>query len=254
MSIIDRFSLEGHKALVTGAGRGIGRAIALALADAGADVVCAARTQADVDEVAGQIRAKGRNALGVSCNVASESAREQLIPTCIEALGGLSILVNNAGGAAPNKLLKTSAKEFSAALTWNVVPAFDLIRGAAPHLEAAENASIINISSATAHLAQKNFSAYGSAKAALSHMTRMLAQDLAPDIRVNAIEPGPILTEALQRYLTPEARDHMVAATPLKRLGDVDDIAATALFLASPAASWISGKVIEVDGGAVAAW
>ena len=254
MSILDKFNLEGQRALVTGAGRGIGRAIALALADAGADVICAARTQADVDSVAEQIRARGRNAAGVSCNVASESEREKLIATSVDALGGLSILVNNAGGAGPNNPLKTSADEFAGTLTWNVVPAFDLSRLAAPHLKEAGNGNIINISSMAARLRQKNFSAYGSAKAALTQMTRLLAQDFAPDIRVNAIEPGPIATEALEQYLTPEAKAHIVASVPMKRLGEVDDVAATALFLASPAAAWISGKVVEVDGGTEAPW
>lgn len=254
MSIVDKFRLDGHIALVTGAGRGIGKGIALALADAGADVACAARTQEDVDKVADEIREKGRKALAVSCNVASESGRQELIDACVAELGGLSILVNNAGGAGPNNPLKTSAEEFSGTLTWNVVPAFDLTRAAAPHLKSADGACVINISSATARLPQKNFSAYGSAKAALSHLTRMLAQDFAPDIRVNAIEPGPIATEALEKFLTPELRAQMVAATPLNRLGEVEDVAAAAVFLASPAASWISGKVIELDGGTEAAW
>jgi 7-alpha-hydroxysteroid dehydrogenase len=254
MTIIDKFSLAGHRVLVTGAGRGIGRGIALAFADAGADVVCAARTQADVDAVAEAIRSKGRKGIGISCDVASEEARESLISRCIDELGGLSILVNNAGGAGPNNPLKTSADQFAATLTWNVVPAFDLSRAAAPHLREAGNGSIINISSMAARLRQKKFSAYGSAKAALSQMTRLLAQDFAPDIRVNAIEPGPIATEALESYLTPEAKAHIVASLPMRRLGEVEDVAAAALYLASPAAAWVSGKVLEVDGGTEAPW
>ena len=134
MSIIDKFSLEGHIALVTGAGRGIGEGIAVAFAEAGADVVCAARTQADVDRVAETIRGLGRRAHAVSCNVASESARKELVETCITEMGGLSILVNNAGGSGPNHPLKTAPGDFSDTLTWNVVPAFDLIRLAQPHL------------------------------------------------------------------------------------------------------------------------
>jgi len=254
MSILDQFRLDGHIALVTGAGRGIGRAIALALADAGADVTCAARTQADVESTASTIREKGRKALAASCDVSSEMARQALIDSCVAELGGLSILVNNAGGGGPNEPHSTKADQFARTLTWNVVPAFDLTRIAAPHIKEADGGSVINISSAVAHLPQKHFSAYGTAKAALSHMTRLLAQDFAPDIRVNAIEPGPVLTDALAAYLTPETKAHMVDATPLKRLGEVDDVAATAVFLASPAASWISGKTIELDGGTEAAW
>ncbi len=252
--MVDKFRLDGHVALVTGGSRGIGRGIALALAEAGADVAVAARTQEDLDRVAEEIRARGRNAFTVSCNVASESARQELVDACVADLGGLSILVNNAGGAGPNNPLKTSADEFSGTLAWNVVPAFDLSRAAAPHLKEADGGCIINISSMAAHLRQRKFSAYGSAKAALSQMTRLLAQDFAPDIRVNAIEPGPIATEALLQYMTQEMRDHIVAAIPLQRLGEVDDVAAAAVFLASPAASWISGKIIELDGGTEAPW
>ncbi len=254
MTILEKFSLRGHRALVTGAGRGIGKGIALALADAGADIACAARTQRDIDAVADAIRDRGRNAIAVSCNVAKDEQRQQLIDTCAEKLGGLSILVNNAGGSGPNDPLETSASEFASALSWNVVPAFDLTRAAVPHLRNSAGASVINISSAVARLPQKNFSAYGTAKAALSHLTRMLAQDLAPDIRVNAIECGPIATEALEQYMTPEMRAHMIAGTPLNRLGEVTDVAATSVFLASAAASWISGKIIEVDGGTESAW
>lgn len=254
MSILDKFRLDGHRALVTGAGKGIGRAIALALADAGADVACAARTQEDLDQVAAAIRDKGRNALAIRCDVSSESGRQELVDACIAELGGLSILVNNAGGAGPNNPLKTSADDFAQTLTWNVVPAFDLCRAAHPHLETADNGCVINISSMAAHLRQKKFSAYGSAKAAVTQMTRLLAQDFAPDIRVNAIEPGPVATEALEKYMTPEAKAHIVAAVPLHRLGEVEDVAATAVFLASPAASWITGKIIELDGGTEAPW
>jgi len=254
MSIADKFNLDGHVALVTGAGKGIGKGIALALAEAGADVACAARTQADIDKVAEEIRGMGQKAVAISCDVASESGRQELIDACVAELGGLSILVNNAGGAGPNNPLKTSAEDFAGTLTWNVVPAFDLSRAAAPHLKEAHNGCILNISSMAARLRQKKFSAYGSAKAALSQLTRLLAQDFAPEIRVNAIEPGPIATEALLQYMTPEARDHIIAAIPLGRLGEVEDVAAAAVFLASPAASWISGKIIELDGGTEAPW
>ena len=254
MSITDKFRLDGHIALVTGAGRGIGRGIALAFAEAGADVACAARTQDDVDAVAAAIRDKGRKALAISCDVTSESSRQELVDACVAELGGLSILVNNAGGAGPNNPLKTSAEKFAQTLDFNVVPAFDLCRAAHPHLKDADGACIINISSMAGRLRQKKFTAYGTAKAAVTHLTRLLAQDFAPDIRVNGIEPGPIATEALEQYMTPEAKAHIVAAVPMNRLGEVEDVAATAVFLASPAASWITGKIIELDGGTEAPW
>jgi 7-alpha-hydroxysteroid dehydrogenase len=109
--------------------------------------------------------------------------------------------------------------------------------------------AVVNISSVAARYAQKNFSAYGAAKAALNQLTRNLAQDFGPLVRINAIEPGTILTDALAPFLTPERRERMEKTTPLGRLGQPEDIAAAVLFLSSPASSWITGKVLGVDGG-----
>ena len=158
--------------------------------------------------------------------------------------------MNNAGGSGPNDALQTSGAEFARILGWNVTPAFALSALVVPHMRQAGVGSIVNISSAAAHYAQRHFSAYGAAKAALSHLTRNLAQDFAPDVRVNAIEPGPILTDALKPYLTPQRREAMIERTPLRSLGEPQDVANAALFLVSPASRWITGKVIELDGGA----
>lgn len=250
--LIDRFSLAGEVALVTGAGRGIGRAIALAYAGAGADVVCAARSQEEIEETARLAREAGVRALAVSCDVNDEAALARLVDATREAMGRLTLLVNNAGGAAPNKMLKTSADAFDAAMHFNVTSAFRLSALAAPHMQAAGHGAIVNITSGAARYAQKHFTVYGAAKAALTQLTRLMAQDLAPLIRVNAIAPGPIATDALEKFLDETARGKMIAGTPLARLGTVDDIAAAALYLASPAASWVTSKVIEVDGGAEA--
>ena len=116
-------------------------------------------------------------------------------------------------------------------------------------MEAAGGGSVVNISSTAARYSQKYFSAYGAAKAALNQMTRCLAQDFGPKVRINAIEPGTIMTDALAPFLTPERKSRMEATTPMARLGQPEDIAQAALFLASPAASWVTGKVLGVDGG-----
>lgn len=243
------FSLTGRVAIVTGAGKGIGRACALALAQAGADVALAARTEADLEAVAADLRALGRRALVVPTDVANEAALDTLVARTIDALGPVSLLVNNAGGAGPNDPRKMRGEEFAQVLSWNVTPAFNLIQRTADSMRTAGGGAVVNISSVAARYAQRRFSAYGAAKAALNQMTRNLAQDFAPHIRINAVEPGTIETDALAPFLTPERRERMERSTPMGRLGRPEDIAAAALFLLSPAAGWITGKVLGVDGG-----
>ncbi len=242
-------SLQGKAAIVTGAGKGIGRACALALARAGADVALAARTQSDLDALAREIEALGRRALPLACDVGNEDALRRLVARTHESFGCIDVLVNNAGGGGPNDARKASGADFGHMLQWNVVPAYTLIQLCAPIMRDGGYGAVVNISSVAARYAQRGFSAYGASKAALNQMTRNLAQDFAPHVRINAIEPGTIETEALAPFLTPERRERMVATTPLQRLGQPEDIANAAVFLASPASSWITGKVLGVDGG-----
>jgi 7-alpha-hydroxysteroid dehydrogenase len=150
----------------------------------------------------------------------------------------------------PRPFLDTSAGYMERAFHFNVTSAFVLSRAAAPHLLANGAGSIVNISSAIGRLRDRGFVAYGTAKAALTHMTRLLAADLAPKVRVNAIAVGSVATSALEIVLNDDAiRDEMVRRTPLKRLGEPEDIALCALYLASSASSFVTGKLFEVDGG-----
>jgi 7-alpha-hydroxysteroid dehydrogenase len=250
MSVLDRFDLTDKAAIVTGAGRGIGAACALAFADAGADVVLAARTKEQLDDVAAQIAERGRRGVVVPCDVSDTANLEELVQRAIDELGRVDVVVNNAGGSMPQPFLDTSERSFEKAFHFNVTTAFTLSKLAVPRMLDGDGGSIVSISSAMGRLTDRGFVAYGTAKGALTHMTRLLAADLAPRIRVNAIAVGSVATSALEIVLeNDELRNEMVTKTPLRRLGEPDDIAIAALYLASPAGSFVTGKVWEVDGG-----
>jgi 7-alpha-hydroxysteroid dehydrogenase len=247
--ILDRFRLTDKVAIVTGAGRGIGAGCALAFAEMGADVVLGARTPEQLDEVAGRIRAMGRRAIAVPCDVLQRADLEQLVARAMSELGRIDILVNNAGGTPPKEALRTSERMFNEAFQFNVTQAFLLSRFVLPHMLDGDGGAVVNISSAAGRFAQKGFVAYGTAKAALSFMTRQMAHEFAPKVRFNAIAVGATETTALAPFLNDDLRAKMEEMTPMRRLGTVEDIALAALYLASPASSWVTGKIFEVDGG-----
>ncbi len=249
MALLDRFRLDGKVALVTGAGRGIGRAIALAFAEQGADVVCAARTEKEIEATAVQARAFGRRALAVPCDVTQAEQLEALAARTMAELGRIDLLVNNAGGYPPMKFLDTDLPSWEWCFKFNLTSAFLLTRHCVPHMLAGDGGAILNISSAAGRIVRSGFVAYGTAKAALSFMTRQLGAELAPRIRVNALAVGAVETSALLPFLTDELRAQMEAMTPMRRLGTVEDVALAALWLCTPAGAWVTGKVVEVDGG-----
>ena len=248
--ILDRFRLDGKVALVTGAGRGIGAGIALAFAEAGADVALGARTLPEVEAVAARIRALGRRAVALPCDVMERAQLEAFVEQSAKELGRIDLLVNNAGGAPWKPFLHTSERSFEEAYRFNVTSAFLLSRLVVPRMLEHGTGAIVNVSSSMGRVTDRGFSAYGAAKAALSHLTRLLANELAPKIRVNALAVGAVETSALAPFLKAEGmREKMESLTPLGRIGQPEDIAAAAVWLASAAGSWVTGKVIEVDGG-----
>lgn len=251
--LMDRFRLDGKVAIVTGAGRGIGRGIALALAEAGAAVALAARTEKQLDAVAAQVEALGSRAVTVRCDVTRSEQLELLVSRTVAELGRIDVLVNNAGGTPPTLALHLKERAFEDAFHFNVTSAFLMSKLCVPHMLEQGGGAIVSTSSALSHLVESGFVAYGTAKAALNHMTRLLAFELAPKIRVNAVAAGAVETEALRPFLAAGGlKEQMEAMTPMARLGTTEDIALAALYLASPAASWVTGKVLEVDGGTVA--
>ena len=248
--MLERFRLDGKIAIVSGAGRGIGAATARAMGEAGANVVLASRTAEQLEAVAADVRAFGGQALVVPTDVNENANIEALAQATIEEFGRIDIVVNNAGGTPPRPFLDTSPGYFERAFHFNTTTAFVLSKAAVPHMIEQGEGTIVNISSAIGRLRDRGFSAYGTAKAALTHLTRLMAADLAPKVRVNGIAVGSVATSALETVLTDDGiRTEMVTGTPLKRLGEPDDIALCALYLASPAASFVTGKIFEIDGG-----
>jgi 7-alpha-hydroxysteroid dehydrogenase len=250
--ILDKFLVTDQVAVVTGSGRGIGAATAVALAEAGADVVLAARTEEQLRAVAKQVETAGRRAVVVPGNLTDLDLIASLAETAWNELGRLDIVVNNMGGAMPRPLLDTSPRFLEEAFRFNVSAGHALVRAAVPRmLEGAHpGGSIVSVSSVMGHVAARGYVGYGTVKGALEQYTRLVARDLAPRIRVNAIGVGSVATSALDIVMSSdELRTSMEDATPLKRLGHVDDIAAAILYLCSPAGSYVTGKILQVDGG-----
>jgi 7-alpha-hydroxysteroid dehydrogenase len=250
--ILDRFRVTDRVAVVTGAGRGIGAATAVALAQAGADVVISARTEDQLAKVAREIGAAGRRAVVVPADLSDLDAVAGLATAAVDAFGRLDIVVNNVGGAMPRPFLATKPRRLTEAFQFNVATAHSLTLEAVPHLLASPDQAgvVINISSVVGRVAGRGYLAYGTAKAAVAHYTRLAAADLAPRIRVNAVAVGSVATSALDIVMTDDAlRGQMEQTTPLRRIGDPQDVAAAVLYLASPAGGYITGKVLEVDGG-----
>lgn len=248
--ILDRFLLTDKVAVVTGAGRGIGAATAIALAEAGADVVLSARTESQLAEVAKKIEAVGRRAHIVPADLSELDAVAALAPAAVEAFGRIDVVVNNVGGSMPRPFEHTSHRFLSEAFSFNVATAHALNHTAVPLMLETGGGSIVGISSVMGRVSGRGFLAYGTAKGALAHYTRLAASDLSPRIRVNAIAVGSVATSALEVVLDDDdMRTRMEEETPLKRIGEPEDIAAAVLYLASPAGSYVTGRILEVDGG-----
>lgn len=248
--ILDRFSVRDQVAVVTGAGRGIGAASAVALAEAGAHVVLSARSTHQLQGVAERIEALGRRAVVVPADLRDLDAVAGLADAAERELGRLDIVVNNVGGTIPNALLDTDAAYLEEAFHFNVTTAHALVRAAVPLMLRQGGGAVVNISSIMGRVAGRGYLAYGTAKAALAHYSRLAARDLCPHIRVNAIAVGSVHTSALEFVVSDDAtREQMESLTPLGVIGDAEDIAAAVLYLASPAGRYVTGKVLEVDGG-----
>ncbi len=255
MSVLDRFRLDGKVAVVTGAGKGIGRGIALCLAEAGADVALAARSAADVEAVAKEVVERGRRAAAIPTDVTDLAQIDRLLDETTKQLGAPSIWISNAGGlpdATSRYLTRTSEAQWDAQLDLNLKAVWSSATAAAKAM-AETGGVIINVSSRTAFGPQKKNGPYAASKAAVNSLTETLAVELAPKIRVNAVAPGPIPTQNfIESTGVPEAQlpaMEKALALPLQRLGTPEDIGAAVVYLASDASSWVTGQCLYVTGG-----
>ena len=247
---VEARALQGMAAVVTGAGRGIGAAIACRFAQAGCDLVLVARSREQLEGVAEAAREHGGTVVTLAADLADLSTADAVVGTAMSRLGRLDVLVNNAGGAAPTPFLDTTAQDLDDAFHFNVTAGFELTKRAVPHLLVSDRAAVVNLSSRMDRLVARGLLTYGTVKAAMSHMTRLLAVELAPRIRVNGIAPGVVATQSLDAALDETTRRQIADATPLRRLASVQDVANTALWLATEQSSYITGKIVELDGGA----
>jgi 7-alpha-hydroxysteroid dehydrogenase len=257
MSIVDEFRLDGQVAVVTGGGRGIGEGLALGLADAGADLVLAARRQHEVDAVAERVRKLGRRALALATDVMEPDQVETLAQRAFQEMGRLDCWVSNAGGAddrTPRTLLDMPERQWDFQMDLNLKAVWTGAQAAARIMKENGGGTIINISSATAGSAAPYNGPYAVAKSGVNNLTQTLAAEMASlGIRVNGVSPGPIPTEVLLEFLNisedeiPELGKRF--QIPLGRVGTPEDIAPAVVYLASKASSWMTGQTLLIKGG-----
>lgn len=242
--------LTGKTALVTGASRGIGRAIALKLAQAGANIVVNyAGSEAAASETVEQVKALGRDAIMVRANVSDSEDVNEMFKTALEHFGNIDILVNNAGITRDNLLMRMKEEEWDAVIDTNLKGVFNCVKAATRPMMKQRSGKIINITSVVGVLGNAGQANYVAAKAGVIGLTKTAARELATrGITVNAVAPGFIDTE-MTAVLPEDVKANLVGQIPLGRLGQTDDIASVVLFLASDAANYMTGQTLHVDGG-----
>jgi 7-alpha-hydroxysteroid dehydrogenase len=257
MSLIDSFRLDGQVAVVTGGGRGIGEGIALGLAEAGADVVVAARRTNEIEAVAEKVRALGRKALAITTDMMEIEQVQALADKTVSDMGGLTCWVSNAGGAddrVPRTFLDLPERQWDFQMNLNLKAVWTGAQAAGNYMKDHGGGTIINISSQVANRASPHNGPYAVAKSGVNNLTQTLAVEMAPlGIRVNSVSPGPIPTEVFLEFTNMTEDDipkmGKMFGVPLGRVGTPEDIAPAVVYLASPASSWMTGQDVVINGG-----
>ncbi len=249
-------SLKGKVAVVTGGGQGIGKAISLALAQAGAAVTIADIDPAAAEEVAAQIKASGRKSIGVTVDATDNDLITKMAAKTLETFGHIDVLVNNAGGASGptfkiGRVTSLSERDWDDTFKINVKSVFLCTRAIAPHMLERKTGSIINMASITGQFPWAGIPAYSAAKAAVISLTQSLAMELAPHVRVNALAPGLVETARTSKNRGPEQLKSLLTNVPLGRMGQPEEIADIAVYMASDVAAWITGSIVNCNGGQV---
>lgn len=251
MEYSELFDLSGKVAIVTGGANGIGKATAMRLAEAGANIAIGDFNLEDAERTALEIRKLGVKVIAVSCNVLKDEDLVNLVETTVKELGGIHILINNAGGGGGGREnpFKISVDAIKRDFELNVFSGWRLCQLCVPHMKKDGYGSIVFTTSMSSVNRSPNMSGYGGSKAAVNHVVANLAHDFGPEVRINAVGPGATRTAALESVLTPEIEKKMLEHTPIKRLGSADDIAGAMLYFAAPISEWVSGQTIFVNGG-----
>ena len=270
--IDEEYRVDGKVAIVTGAGRGIGKAIALTLAEAGADITVVARTKEQIEQTAEDIRKLGRKALAIPADVSQEDQVEKVVEQTVSRFGKIDILVNNAGIAVSKPVVlvpgaevagftgkvseqdeQTTLQEWRKIIDTNLTGAFIFAQAVGPYMMKQRKGKVINTSSTAADEGLPRISAYSASKAGLSTFTRCLASEWGPfNINVNAIAPGAIRTDMVAHHLeNPKSKEAILERIPLGRVAEPRDVALLVLFLASEASDYLTGQILTIDGGAM---
>lgn len=247
------FDLSGKVAIVTGGANGIGKATAIRLAEAGAHVAIADLKLDEAKAAIKDIEALGVKGLAVECNILKEDDLVAMVDDVVKELGTVNILINNAGGGGGGREnpAKIAVDEIRRDFELNVFSGWRLCQLCVPHMKKSGYGSIVFTTSMSSVNKSPNMSGYAGSKAAVNHMVANLAHDFGPEVRINAVGPGATRTASLESVLTPEIEKKMLSHTPIKRLGEADDIAGAMLYFASPISEWVSGQTIFVNGGGV---
>jgi 7-alpha-hydroxysteroid dehydrogenase len=250
---VNAFSLEGKVALVTGGGRGIGATIAKVFAESGASVAVTARTASEVEAVASEVRDAGGTAIGIPADLFDVDQLPGIVERTIAELGGVDVVVNNAGAGGSPAFVDTRIADLEHSFHLMVSVPFELTRLALPSMLERPGASVVNMTSVGYERVTRGNLAHWTAKGALATLTRLMAADLGPKVRVNAIAPGAVETPGLRGVFErrPELRQTVLESNRLKRIGTSEEIAYAALYLASPAAAFVTGSVLDINGGPI---
>ena len=255
MPVLDQLRLDERVALVTGASRGLGRAMALALAEAGADIALVARSADGLKETADAVSARGRRALALPADVTVAAEVDEAVKGALDAFGSVDILVNNSGVAAVKPFVETTPAEWHRILETNLTGAFNCCRAVGPGMIARRRGKVVNVASVLGARGLSGYAAYSASKGGLLALTRALAVEWARhNVQVNAIAPGWFVTSMNEAaFQDPRTSERLLRNVPARRTGRTEELGPLVVYLASAASDYVTGEVVFIDGGLGAA-